>query len=109
MTAHRQESENAPPRRAAALVYAASDAGAAQAPRLVAKGQGILAEEIIRRAKESGVPIHESRELAAALMQFELDQHIPPALYLAVAEVLAWAYRVDAEAAARARPSPPMR
>jgi len=82
--------------RAAALRY---EAGTDRAPRVVAKGQGALAEEIIRRARESGVPIHESRELAAALMQFELDQQIPPALYVAIAEVLAWAYRLDAESA----------
>ena len=60
--------------------------------------RGAIAEEIIRRARDSGVPIHESPELAAALMQFELDQQIPPALYVAIAEVLAWAYRLEAGA-----------
>jgi flagellar biosynthesis protein len=83
-------------RRAAALRY---EAGADRAPRVVAKGQGPLAEEIIRRARDSGVAIHESPELAAALMQFEVDQQIPPALYIAVAEVLAWAYGLDSEPA----------
>jgi flagellar biosynthesis protein len=85
------------PQRAAALQY---EAGADGAPRVVAKGQGPVAEEIIRRARESGVPIHESPVLAAALMQFELDQQIPAALYVAVAEVLAWAYRLESDAAA---------
>lgn len=82
--------------QAAALRY---EAGADPAPRVVAKGRGEVAEEILRRAREGGVPIHESRELVAALMQFELDQHIPPALYVAIAEVLAWAYQLQAAAA----------
>ena len=41
-----------------------------------------------------------SHELAAALMKFEVDQQIPPALYVAIAEVLAWAYRLEADAGA---------
>jgi len=80
--------------RAAALRYSAPTD---RAPRIVAKGEGALAEQIVRRARESGVPIHESRELVAALMQFELDQQIPAALYVAIAEVLAWAYRLDTD------------
>jgi flagellar biosynthesis protein len=82
------------PQRAAALRY---EAGADRAPRIVAKGQGPVAEEIIRRARESGVAIHESPELIAALMQFDVDQQIPPALYIAVAEVLAWAYGLESK------------
>jgi flagellar biosynthesis protein len=88
--------------RAAALRY---EAGSDRAPRVVAKGQGLIAEEIIRRARESGVPIHESPELAAALMQFELDQQIPPTLYAAIAEVLAWAYQLETDACSN-RPNP---
>jgi flagellar biosynthesis protein len=84
--------------QAAALRY---EAGADHAPRVVAKGRGAVAEEILRRARESGVPIQESRELVAALMQFELDQQIPPALYVAIAEVLAWAYQLQAQVSSR--------
>jgi flagellar biosynthesis protein len=92
------------PRRAAALRY---ETGADRAPRVVAKGQGAVAEQIIERALENGVPIHESRELVAALLQFDLDQHIAPALYVAVAEVLAWAYRLESEASSGLRhPNP---
>jgi flagellar biosynthesis protein len=87
------------PLQAAALSYEARDAAAGRAPRVVARGQGVLAEQIIRLARENAVPIHESRELAAALTRFEVDQTVPPALYVAVAEVLAWAYRLEAEAA----------
>lgn len=81
--------------RAAALSYCAVESAAGAAPRVVAKGQWRLAEEIIRRAREAGVPVHESRELVALLMQVDLDEQIPPALYLAVAEVLAWVYKLE--------------
>lgn len=85
---------------AVALAYAQDDAAAGLAPRVVANGQGAIAEAIIARAREHGIPVHESRELVAALMQFDLDQRIPPALYIAVAEVLVWARRLEAQAAA---------
>lgn len=87
--------EYAAPPRAAALAYTADDVNAGGAPRVVAKGQWHLADEIIRRARAAGVPVHESRELVALLMQVDLDQRIPPALYLAVAEVLAWVYKLE--------------
>jgi flagellar biosynthesis protein len=65
------------------------------APRVVAKGRGLLADAIIERARDTGVYVHESRELVALLMQVDLDQRIPPQLYVAVAELLAWLYRVE--------------
>jgi flagellar biosynthesis protein len=77
---------------AVALAYHSGDS----APRIVAKGHGLIAEQIIERAREHGVAVHESKELVALLMQVELDEHIPPALYRAVAELLAWLYRVEA-------------
>jgi flagellar biosynthesis protein len=80
---------------AVALRYATEDG----APRVVAKGSGHLAEEIIARAREAGVFVHESPELVALLMQVNLDDRIPPALYVAVAELLAWLYRLEHEAA----------
>lgn len=88
-------------RRAAALAYEAADQRRGRAPRVTAKGNGLVADEIIARARAAGVPIHESRELVSLLMQVDLDQHIPPALYLAVAEVLAWVHRLESGAAAR--------
>jgi len=87
------------PLRAAAVSYDAGDAAAGRGPRVVARGQGALALEIIRRARENGVPIHESRQLAEALNRFELEQAIPPSLYFAIAEVLAWAYRLEVASA----------
>jgi flagellar biosynthesis protein len=65
------------------------------APKVVAKGRGMLAETIIERAKEAGVYVHESPELVSLLMQVDIDQHIPPDLYRAVAELLAWIYRLE--------------
>jgi flagellar biosynthesis protein len=65
------------------------------APKVVAKGRGIIAQEIIKRAKEAGVYVHESSELVALLMQVDLDDRIPPQLYVAVAELLAWLYRLE--------------
>jgi flagellar biosynthesis protein len=81
--------------RAAVLTYDPVGTDAQRGPRVVAKGERLLAEEIIARARAAGVPVHESRELVSLLMQVDLDAHIPPALYVAVAEVLAWAYRLE--------------
>lgn len=70
----------------------------AYAPKVVAKGKGIIAEQIIAKAKEHKVFVHESKELVALLMQVDLDDHIPPELYLAIAEILAWLYRLETNA-----------
>lgn len=78
-------------REAVALTYLPEDG----APRVVAKGRGLVAEEIIARARAAGVYVHESPELVALLMQVDLDERIPPALYVAVAELLAWLYQLE--------------
>lgn len=78
-------------RSAVALAYNAGQS----APKVVAKGRGLLADAIIERAREAGVYVHESPALVSLLMQVDLDQHIPPELYLAVAELLAWLYRLE--------------
>lgn len=85
-------------RDAVALAYQAGG----RAPRVVAKGRGILAETIIERARDAGVYVHESPELVSLLMQVDLDQHIPPELYRAVAEVLAFVYWLEQRAASAA-------
>lgn len=89
-------------RAAAAIAYREGDG----APRVVAKGRGILADNIIERARASGVYVHESRELLALLMQIDLDSHIPPQLYIVVAELLAWLYNL--EEAEKAAPTHPL-
>ncbi|MDE2132148.1 MAG: EscU/YscU/HrcU family type III secretion system export apparatus switch protein [Betaproteobacteria bacterium] len=76
---------------AVALAYQSQDS----APRVVAKGRGLVAQAIIARAREHGVFVHESEELVNLLMQVELDRQIPSELYLAVAELLAWLYRLE--------------
>ena len=76
---------------AIALAYDASD----DAPKVVAKGRGAIAEQIIKKANESKVFVHESKDLVALLMQVDLDDHIPPALYQAIAEILAWLYQLE--------------
>lgn len=85
------KSANDAVREAIALAYGQTDS----APRVVAKGKGLIAEQIIARAKEHGVYVHESPELVALLTQVDIDEHIPPQLYLAVAELLAWLYHVE--------------
>ena len=65
------------------------------APRLVAKGSGKIAERILEAAREAGVPIHEDSDLLALLMQLDIDDMIPPELYVAVAEVFAFIYRLN--------------
>ena len=82
--------------RAIALRY--SGAGA---PRVTATGRGRVAERIAELAEEAGVPIRRDPALVAALGTLELGSEIPEALFLAVAEVLAWAYGLDAQAARR--------
>ena len=94
-----------PQQVAVALTYGKSKGGA---PQVVAKGRGLIAQAIIDRARQNDIYVHESEDLVGLLMQVELDQEIPPQLYLAVAELLAWLYRLEhAEAPAippRARP-----
>jgi flagellar biosynthesis protein len=80
-------------RRAAALRYEG-----AGAPKVVAAGRGLIAEKILAAAKEAGVPIREDAALAEALAGLELGREVPEELWVAVAEALAWAYRLDVKA-----------
>ena len=82
-----------------ALAVALKYAPGTSAPTVVAKGRGLIAEEIISRAREHGVFVHESPELVALLSQVDLDGQIPPQLYIAVAELLAWIYQVERKGA----------
>jgi flagellar biosynthesis protein len=63
-----------------------------RAPTVVAKGGGELGERILQLAREHDVPLYEDRALAAALSQIPLGDEIPEGLYVAVAQVLAFAY-----------------
>lgn len=76
---------------AVALSYRAGQ----HAPKVVARGYGLVAERIIERARSAGVFVHDSPELVQLLMQVDLDEHIPQQLYLAVAEVLAFVHFLE--------------
>jgi flagellar biosynthesis protein len=82
-------------KKAVALMYAQNSA----APRIVAKGAGFMAQVIEQRAKEHEIPVAIEPELVELLVQLDLNSLIPPELYAAVAEVLAWAFEVDGRTA----------
>lgn len=88
-----------PRRRAAALRY---DPGQDEAPRLVARGQGHIADRILEIARREGIPIHEHTGLVDILSRLDIEREIPPELYRVVAEIIAFVFRV--QAAARAAP-----
>ena len=71
--------------KAVALRYDKSGTGA---PKVVAKGQGEIAQKIKEKAKEFDVPLFQNEALAASLLNLNIDEQIPPNLYKAVAEVL---------------------
>ncbi len=66
------------------------------APRLVAKGRGVVAERLIAMARESGVPIVENKLLVEMLENLNLNQEIPGELYQVVAEILVAIYKAEA-------------
>ena len=65
------------------------------APKVIAKGSGYIAEKIIATATHNSIPVYQNKTLVSMLMAIELDREIPPELYQAVAEVLAYVYRID--------------
>lgn len=79
-------------KRAVALKYEPSQN---EAPVISAKGRGLLAERILEKAKEHGIPIQEDPALVEVLSKLDLDQQIPPELYSLVAEILSFVYRSD--------------
>lgn len=71
------------------------------APRITAKGSGAVAENIMRIAREHGVPLDEDAALANTLSRVELGREIPRELYLAVAQVLAFAWSIKGKSSGR--------
>lgn len=82
-------------KKAAALRY---DHERDYAPKVKAVGKGLVAETIIEKAKESGVPIQEDPTLAELLSELNINETIPEELYNAVAEVFAFIYQMDKQA-----------
>ncbi|WP_200344152.1 EscU/YscU/HrcU family type III secretion system export apparatus switch protein [Halochromatium glycolicum] len=80
-------------RRAVALAYREGD----EAPRVVAKGYGEIAERIIEEAGRQGIYVHDAPELVALLMNLDLDEQIPPSLYQVIAELLVWVRQIADE------------
>ena len=81
------------PKRAAALRYQGTGS-----PTVTAAGRGLIAEKILEEAKKAGVPIREDKALAEALAGLDLGTEVPEELWVAVAQALAWAYRLDLRA-----------
>lgn len=79
-------------KKAAVLKY---DQAQRMAPRVIAKGRGLIAEQIIQVARENDVPMVEDRNLVNVLEALELEAEIPPELYQAVAEVLVFIYKLN--------------
>jgi len=79
-------------RKAAALSY---DPNQAEAPKLVAKGSGTTAEQIIELAKAHDIPIQEDGSLVELLSQLNINETIPEDLYQAVAEIFSFIYMLD--------------
>ncbi|MFD2229952.1 EscU/YscU/HrcU family type III secretion system export apparatus switch protein [Alkalimarinus sediminis] len=75
---------------AVALKYDGKDA-----PTITATGEGSVAEEIIRIAKEANIPLYENADLVALLSQLELGENIPEVLYKVIAEIIAFAYHIQ--------------
>jgi flagellar biosynthesis protein len=79
-----------PARAAVALFYDGKTT-----PRVTAKGQDHIAEEILALARTHNIPMYEDAALASLLARIELGEKIPEKLYVAVAEVIAFAYRLS--------------
>jgi flagellar biosynthesis protein len=79
-----------PKKKSVALKY---DEKTNSAPVVVAKGDGKIAEEILKKAGENNIPIYEDKALVEVLSEIEIDREIPPELYKAVAEILSWVYK----------------
>ena len=81
---------NDQPRFAIALEYDGK-----QAPVVTARGHHEIADEILQIARQENIPVHEDDELSLLLSQLDLGDHIPEALYVVIAEVLSFAYRLS--------------
>lgn len=92
MDEREQISENVADKKAVALKY---DVQQDMAPRVIAKGRGHVAEHILATAQKNSVPVYQNKTLVNMLMALEIDREIPPELYKAIAEVMAYVYKMD--------------
>ena len=86
------DAENLKDKQAVALKY---DVSQDTAPRVIAKGKGHVAEHILEAAQKSSIPVYQNKTLVNMLMALDIDREIPPELYKAIAEVMAYVYKMD--------------
>ncbi len=82
-------------KKAVALKYKAYEQNA---PKIIAKGNGEIAQKIIQKAKEYDINIFQNEELTKTLMEVEIGEEIPPKLYKAVVEVFIWLHKTEKNA-----------
>jgi len=80
-----------PIKKAAAVKYDVSDS----APQIIAKGKGIVAENILEKASESEVPVYQDEKLVETLTKLDIGDYIPPELYKVVAEIMIFVSDLD--------------
>ncbi len=79
--------------KAVALSYKDGD----NAPKVVAKGRGIIADKIIEKGKEEDIFVYEDNKLVEELIRLDLNEEIPPSLYEAVSRIIIFVYQLDRE------------
>ncbi|WP_026585553.1 EscU/YscU/HrcU family type III secretion system export apparatus switch protein [Bacillus sp. J33] len=84
--------ESSSKKEAVALTY---DPNVEASPRISAKGRGLVAENILAKAKEHNIPVQEDPTLVELLGKLDMNERIPEELFQAVAEVFAFIYRTD--------------
>lgn len=85
------DKQRKPIKKAAAVKYDAQDA----APQVIAKGKGIVAENILEKASESDVAVYKDEELVDTLTKLDIGDYIPPELYKVVAEIMVFVSDLD--------------
>ncbi|HNY65359.1 MAG TPA: EscU/YscU/HrcU family type III secretion system export apparatus switch protein [Deltaproteobacteria bacterium] len=78
--------------KAVALKY---ERGKDPAPRVTAKGRGVVAEKILAIARENNIPVKQDKLLLDALYKLDINDEIPEELYRVIAEILAFVYRMN--------------
>jgi flagellar biosynthesis protein len=81
--------------KAVALKYKAYEENA---PKVIAKGKGMLAEKIIEKAKKYDIPLFQNEALASMLLDVDVGEEIPPQMYKAVVDVFIWLYKLEEKA-----------
>ncbi len=91
-------------KKAVALRY---DGNSANAPKITAKGEGYIAEKIIEIAEKHGIPVKDDPDLIEVLSRLDINEEIPPEIYVAVAELLAFVYSMNSKKKSKSNHSDP--